>query len=58
MSVFKHNGRLVKKTGEHVKTGEMIAQVGNTGTLSKGYHMHFELWYNGMPINPEDFISF
>lgn len=58
MSVFKHNGRLVKKTGERVKTGEMIAQVGNTGTLSKGQHMHFELWYNGMPVNPEDFISF
>jgi murein DD-endopeptidase MepM/ murein hydrolase activator NlpD len=58
MTVFKHNARLLKKTGERVKAGEVIANIGNTGTLSKGNHMHFELWYNGIPVNPEDFVSF
>jgi murein DD-endopeptidase MepM/ murein hydrolase activator NlpD len=58
MSVFKHNSRLNKKTGERVKTGEVISSVGNTGVNSKGPHMHFELWYNGTPVNPEEFVAF
>lgn len=58
MSVFKHNSNLAKKIGERVKTGEVIGTVGNTGTSSKGPHMHFELWYNGIPVNPEEFVSF
>ncbi len=58
MSIFKHNSRLNKKIGERVKTGEVISVVGNTGTTSNGSHMHFELWYNGIPVNPEEFVSF
>lgn len=58
MSVFKHNSRLNKRTGERVKTGEVISTVGNTGLNSSGPHMHFELWYNGTPVNPEEFVSF
>ncbi|MDZ4665329.1 MAG: M23 family metallopeptidase [Bacteroidota bacterium] len=58
MSVFKHNSHLNKRTGERVKTGEVISSVGNTGINSKGPHMHFELWYNGTPVNPEEFVSF
>jgi murein DD-endopeptidase MepM/ murein hydrolase activator NlpD len=58
MSVFKHNSHLNKRTGERVKTGEVIGSVGNTGVNSKGAHMHFELWYNGTPVNPEEFVSF
>jgi len=58
MSIFKHNSRLNKKIGERVKTGEVISVVGNTGTNSNGSHMHFELWYNGIPVNPEEFVSF
>lgn len=58
MSVFKHNSHLNKKIGERVKTGEVISSVGNTGLNSKGPHMHFELWYNGTPVNPEEFVSF
>lgn len=58
MSIFKHNSRLNKKMGERVKTGEVISVVGNTGTNSKGSHMHFELWYNGIPVNPEEFVAF
>lgn len=58
MSVFKHNSRLNKRTGERVKTGEVISSVGNTGVNSKGPHMHFELWFNGTPVNPEEFVAF
>ncbi len=58
MSIFKHNSRLNKKMGERVKTGEVISSVGNTGASSKGAHMHFELWFNGTPVNPEEFVSF
>ena len=58
VSVYKHNDALLKKTGDHVAAGEAIALVGNTGALSTGPHLHFELWYKGMPINPEEYISF
>lgn len=58
VSVYKHNELLLKEPGEQVVAGEAIALVGNTGKLSTGPHLHFELWYNGKPINPEDFIVF
>ena len=58
VSVYKHNELLLKEPGEQVIAGEAIALVGNTGSLSTGPHLHFELWYNGKPVNPEDFIVF
>lgn len=58
VSVYKHNELLLKEPGEQVVAGEAIALVGNTGKLSTGPHLHFELWYNGKPVNPEDFIFF
>lgn len=58
ISVYKHNSVLFKKTGNHVNAGEVIAIIGNSGELSSGPHLHFELWYNGQPVNPEDFIKF
>ena len=58
VSVYKHNELLLKEPGEQVVAGEAIALVGNTGKLSTGPHLHFELWYNGRPVNPEDFIVF
>lgn len=58
VSVYKHNELLLKEPGEQVVSGEAIALVGNTGKLSTGPHLHFELWYNGKPVNPEDFIVF
>ncbi len=57
-SVYKHNSVLLKKEGEMVRAGEPIAIIGETGELSTGPHLHFELWHNGAPVNPEDFITF
>jgi murein DD-endopeptidase MepM/ murein hydrolase activator NlpD len=58
ISTYKHNAKLLKKTGEAVKAGEAIAIVGNSGELTTGPHLHFELWYNGYPVDPEKYISF
>lgn len=58
ISVYKHNSALLKKSGEKVQAGEAIAIIGNTGELTDGPHLHFELWYNGNPVNSENFITF
>lgn len=58
LSVYKHNGSLVKRQGDVVRSGEVIAAVGNTGELTTGPHLHFELWKNGNPLNPQDYIDF
>ncbi len=58
VSIYKHNESLLKKQGDHVTAGEPIAIIGNTGELTTGPHLHFELWYNGSPLNPEDYIAF
>ena len=58
ISVYKHNKQLLKKTGDVVRTGEAIAIAGDTGELSSGPHLHFELWYKGKPINPVEYIVF
>lgn len=58
VSVYKHNSVLLKKLGERVKAGEAIAIIGNSGELSTGPHLHFELWYNSSPINPQDYMVF
>jgi murein DD-endopeptidase MepM/ murein hydrolase activator NlpD len=58
ISIYKHCSLLLKQVGEHVKLGEAIAAVGNSGEKSNGPHLHFELWYNGSPINPQEFVSF
>ncbi|MCM4167889.1 hypothetical protein KCTC52924_01294 [Arenibacter antarcticus] len=58
LSVYKHNGSLNKGQGDIVRAGEVVASVGNTGELSTGPHLHFELWSNGSAINPLDFIDF
>jgi len=57
ISVYKHNSTLLKKAGDFVKAGEAIATLGNSGELTTGPHLHFELWYKGSPVNPEDFIA-
>lgn len=58
ISVYKHNGALLKQQGDFVKSGEVIASVGSTGELTTGPHLHFELWYNGYPVNPVNYIDF
>jgi len=58
ISVYKHNGALLKQQGDFVKSGEAIATVGSTGELTTGPHLHFELWYNGYPVNPTNYIDF
>ena len=58
MSVYKHNAELMKKVGTFVNAGEILSIVGNSGEMTNGPHLHFELWYNGNPINPEEFVTF
>lgn len=58
ISIYKHNARLLKKAGDKVKAGEVIAMAGNTGENSTGTHLHFELWYEGKSLNPKDYIVF
>lgn len=58
LSIYKHNSEVLKKIGEYVDAGEPISIVGNSGEHSTGPHLHFELWHNGYPINPEKFINF
>lgn len=58
ISVYKHNAELLKKAGTFVNAGEILAIVGNSGEMTSGPHLHFELWYNGNPINPEEFVTF
>jgi murein DD-endopeptidase MepM/ murein hydrolase activator NlpD len=58
ISVYKHNSFLSKEQGDLVKAGEVIAIAGNTGDITTGPHLHFELWSDGYPINPTNFIDF
>lgn len=58
LSVYKHNGSLSKVQGDIVRAGEVIASVGNTGEFTTGPHLHFEIWDNGTPVNPMNFIDF
>lgn len=58
ISVYKHNGNLLKEQGDFVKSGEVIASVGSTGELTTGPHLHFELWSGGYAVNPINLIDF
>jgi murein DD-endopeptidase MepM/ murein hydrolase activator NlpD len=57
-STYKHNATLLKKEGDFVKAGEAIAILGESGDQSTVPHLHFELWHNGIPLNPNDYIKF
>ncbi len=57
-SIYRHNQKLLRKTGDKVSAGTAIALVGSTGSLSTGDHLHFELWYKGTAVDPARFISF
>lgn len=58
VSLYKHNAVLLKKTGDKVKAGEAIAIVGNSGELTTGPHLHFELWSGGKAVDPQTYIGF
>ncbi len=58
ISFYKHNSALLKNIGSYVKAGEAIAIIGNSGELSTGPHLHFELWHKGKPLDPADYIIF
>tara|TARA_B100000795_G_scaffold229087_1_gene186000 strand:+ start:431 stop:1306 length:876 start_codon:yes stop_codon:yes gene_type:complete len=58
ISFYKHNSVLLRSVGDYVKAGDHIAIIGNSGELSSGPHLHFELWHKGSPVNPEDYIAF
>ena len=57
-SIYKHNSSIVKNQGDRVDTGEIIAFSGNTGSLTTGPHLHFELWHQGEPVDPQSYIDF
>jgi murein DD-endopeptidase MepM/ murein hydrolase activator NlpD len=58
VSIYKHNSVLLKKVGDKVNAGEAIAIIGNSGELTTGPHLHFELWFNGLPVDPQEYMSF
>lgn len=58
VSIYKHNQKLLKKTGDKVSAGSPVALVGNTGALTTGDHLHFELWYKGEAVDPTKYINF
>ncbi len=58
VSIYKHNEKLLKKSGDKVNAGSPIALTGNTGKLSTGDHLHFELWHKGESVNPTKYINF
>lgn len=58
ISVYKHNSVVLKQQGDLVKSGQVIALSGSLGEFSTGPHLHFELWSNGFPVNPTNYITF
>lgn len=58
VSAYKHNSVLLKKVGDYVSAGDAVAIIGNSGELSDGPHLHFELWENGKPLDPMLYVSF
>ena len=58
VSIYKHNSLLLCAAGDFVSVGEPVAVIGNSGELSSGPHLHFELWHQGEPVNPENYILF
>ena len=58
ISVYKHNSKILKSQNDNVQAGEVIAFSGEEGALSSGPHLHFEIWKNSLPIDPETILSF
>ncbi len=58
ISVYKHNSAILVKPGQKIQTGQAVAIVGNSGEFTSGPHLHLELWYDGQPVNPKNYITF
>jgi len=58
LSIYKHCSQLFRKVGDAVTAGSVVGVVGSHGTYSTGFHLHFELWHKGKPLNPADYIHF
>jgi len=59
ISIYRHNAELLKKVGDRVRAGESIAILGNSGEMfTTGPHLHFELWHEGEPLDPEKYVVF
>ncbi|NDW09461.1 murein hydrolase activator EnvC [Dysgonomonas sp. 520] len=58
ISIYKNNAMLLKDLGDRVSTGEALAIVGKEEKGQGKANLHFELWYKGSPVNPENYISF
>lgn len=58
ITIYKHNKELLKKVGKFVKVGELIAILGSTGEYTSGPHLHFEMWFKGVSLNPTDFFNY
>jgi murein DD-endopeptidase MepM/ murein hydrolase activator NlpD len=58
VTFYKHNARLLRQTGSYVQAGDPLAVIGNTGENTSGPHLHFELWHEGKPLDPTEYISF
>ena len=56
ITVYKNNQLLLKTVGSKIKAGDPVAKMGNMDTHSKDGVLIFEIWYNGIPVNPLDYI--
>lgn len=56
LSIYKHCSVILKKEREFVKQGDLIARSGNSGLATTGPHLHFEIWHNGKPVDPETLL--
>ena len=56
LTCYRHNSQNLFAANQPVKQGDVIAFLGNSGESSSGPHLHFEIWKNGEPINPRDFL--
>lgn len=57
LSIYKHNQRLLKHVGDHVQANEAVAVSGNTGEVTTGPHLHFELWRHGLAQDPRSYVA-
>ncbi len=57
ISIYKHNSELLKSVGNFVESGEIVSIIGNTGELTSGPHLHFELWFKERAVNPEIYVN-